>query len=196
MTGRAKWMALVLILFIIASAMLLVSCPRKAKKEPAQPATEIPPFTPAQEKIEKTPAPVEVKESWLEPATKEEDLPEVAFIDELNMKKLLKTVYFDFDKYDLREDTIATLKENTKWLRENPQYQITLEGHCDERGTIEYNLELGAKRAGAVKNYLISLGLSEERFKSISYGEERPADPDHNEEAWAKNRRVEFIIGQ
>ncbi len=140
-----------------------------------------------------------VTEEKKPPTTKtEETTPPETGKEEVTSKVItqddLSPIYFDFDKYDLRDDTIATLKENGEWLRKNSQYAILLEGHCDERGTIEYNLELGAKRAGAVKSYLIGLGLPEERFKTISYGEERPADSGHGEEAWARNRRAEFLI--
>ncbi len=183
----------VLLICAFACMIFFTSCSRTAKHEPAQPATELPSRAPAQaeEKIERTP--IEVKESWQESQMKEE-VPEATSIDELNLRKVLKTVYFDFDKYDLREDTVATLKENAQWLRENPSFDILLEGHCDERGTIEYNLELGAKRAAAVKNYLATIGLEVSRFKTMSYGEEKPVDLGHDEDAWAKNRRVEFII--
>lgn len=181
----------VLIVSVVCSTMLLHSCSRGVKQEPATPSEKAMPASTEVAKVEE--APVEVEETWTAPPQKEE-VPEVTTIDELNKLKVLSTVYFDFDKYDLREDTIATLKENAQWLRDNPKYKIMLEGHCDERGTIEYNLELGAKRANAVQSYLGKLGLEPERFKMISYGEERPADMGHNEEAWSKNRRVEFII--
>ncbi|MCX8065269.1 MAG: OmpA family protein [Candidatus Hydrogenedentes bacterium] len=112
----------------------------------------------------------------------------------------LETVYFDFDSYALRPDTIAKLQKNAEKikaaLQRNPNIIIQLAGHCDERGTQEYNLALGEKRALAVRDYLIKLGLPAQNLITISYGEELPADPGHNEEAWAKNRRVEFNRGQ
>ncbi len=181
----------VLIITILVFALSLLSCSKGVKKEPAEPSEKAQPVMVEEAQPEE--APVEVEETWTAVPQKEE-VPEVMSIDELNRQGVLKTVYFDFDKYDLRDDTVATLKENAQWLRENPKYKITLEGHCDERGTIEYNLELGAKRASAVQSYLINLGLESEQFKMISYGEEKPADPGHNEESWAKNRRVEFVI--
>ncbi|NWG02070.1 MAG: peptidoglycan-associated lipoprotein Pal [Syntrophaceae bacterium] len=107
---------------------------------------------------------------------------------------LLKDIHFDFDKYDIRPGDAAILKENAEILKKYPKVKIQIEGHCDERGTNEYNLALGERRANSTKNYLISLGISSERISTISYGEEKPLDPGHNEEAWAKNRRAHTII--
>ncbi|MGQ9637883.1 MAG: peptidoglycan-associated lipoprotein Pal [Thermodesulfobacteriota bacterium] len=107
---------------------------------------------------------------------------------------LLKTIHFDFDKYDIRPGDAEILKENASVLKKYPNLKIQIEGHCDERGTEAYNLALGERRATSTKNYLISLGISPDRITTISYGEERPLDPGHNEEAWAKNRRAQFII--
>ena len=108
--------------------------------------------------------------------------------------KLLKDIYFDFDKYDIRPSDAEILKENAAVLKKNPNMKIQIEGHCDERGTAEYNLALGERRANSVKNYLISLGISPNRISSISYGKEKPLDPGHNEEALAKNRRAHTIV--
>ena len=104
------------------------------------------------------------------------------------------TVYFDFDKYNIREDQKARLAKNAEILKANSKLVIKIEGNCDERDTEEYNLALGDKRAIAVKEYFISLGISADRLETISYGEERPVDPGHAEESWAKNRRAEFRI--
>ncbi len=108
--------------------------------------------------------------------------------------KLLKDIYFDFDKYDIRPQDASVLKENAALLMKYPNVKIQIEGHCDERGTIEYNLALGERRANNCKNYLISLGIPGNRISAISYGKERPVDPGHNEEAWAKNRRAHTVI--
>ena len=108
--------------------------------------------------------------------------------------KLLKDIYFDFDKYDIRPTDAGILKENAALLVKFPNVKIQIEGHCDERGTVEYNLALGERRANNAKRYLISLGIPEKRISTISYGKERPSDPGHNEEAWAKNRRAHTII--
>ncbi len=107
---------------------------------------------------------------------------------------LLKDVFFDFDRYDIRPQDAEILKENAMVLTKYPNVKIQVEGHCDERGTQEYNLALGERRANAVKRYLVSLGISPDRISIISYGEERPFDPGHTEEAWAKNRRGHFVI--
>lgn len=108
--------------------------------------------------------------------------------------RLLKDIHFDFDKYDIRPQDAEILKENAAILHKFPNVKFQIEGHCDERGTNEYNLALGERRANSTKSYLISLGISPNRISTISYGEERPLDPGHNEEAWAKNRRAHFLI--
>jgi peptidoglycan-associated lipoprotein len=105
-----------------------------------------------------------------------------------------KTVYFDFDKYNLRPDAKSDAEFDYNLLNQYPDAIVEIQGNCDERGTVEYNLSLGQKRADAVKDYLVSLGVSPDRLKTISYGKERPVDPGHNEAAWAKNRRCEFRI--
>ncbi|TAL02882.1 MAG: peptidoglycan-associated lipoprotein Pal [Rhodospirillaceae bacterium] len=99
------------------------------------------------------------------------------------------TVNFDFDKYDLRPDAQAILRGQAAWLNQNPSRTVTVEGHCDERGTKEYNLGLGNKRAKAVMQYLVSLGVSSGRLKTISYGKERPLCVASEESCWTKNRR-------
>jgi len=108
--------------------------------------------------------------------------------------KLLKDIHFDFEKYDIRIGDEEILKENAALLKKSPKMKIQIEGHCDERGTVEYNLALGERRANNTKKYLISLGITSNRISTISYGKERPLDPGHNEEAWAKNRRAHTVI--
>lgn len=105
----------------------------------------------------------------------------------------LKAVHFDFDEATLTPQAQEQLKRNAEWLRENSNTRVTVEGHCDERGTNEYNLGLGERRARSVQNYLRALGVEASRMESISYGEERPAELGSNEAAWAKNRRVECV---
>ncbi|MBN2373325.1 peptidoglycan-associated lipoprotein Pal [bacterium] len=108
---------------------------------------------------------------------------------------LLKDCYFDFDKHDLTPDARRILAENAEILKKRfPNRKIQVEGHCDERGTKEYNLALGERRAASIKNYLVSLGIPGRNIGTISYGEEMPIDPRHNEDAWAKNRRGHIII--
>ncbi len=105
----------------------------------------------------------------------------------------LKTIYFDFDKYNLRDDARRQLDANADILRNHSDMNIMIEGHCDERGTDEYNLALGERRAQAAREYLVRLGIDAARINVISYGEERPVAPGHDEESWALNRRGEFV---
>ena len=106
----------------------------------------------------------------------------------------LKDIYFAFDRYDLSDEARRILTESAKIALAHPNLKIQIEGHCDERGSSEYNLALGERRAVSVKLYLIRLGVKGDRLSSISYGEEMPANPGHTEEAWAKNRRCHFVI--
>ena len=145
-------------------------------KEPPPP----PPETP----VEVTP-PVE-EEKITEPTP----LPSATKLQESQ----LQTVYFDFDKFNLRSDANASLDANFNLLTDFSDVIVKIEGHCDERGTVEYNLSLGEKRAKATMDYLVGLGIDPTRVSIISYGKEKPADPGHNEAAWAKNRRAEFRI--
>jgi peptidoglycan-associated lipoprotein len=104
----------------------------------------------------------------------------------------METVYFDFDQFTLSSEARETLANNAKYLQANSGVQVVIEGHCDERGSDEYNLALGESRALAAKNYLVSLGVNETRLSVISYGEEKPAVMGSDEDAWAQNRRAEF----
>lgn len=108
--------------------------------------------------------------------------------------EILKDVNFAFDRYDLSATARQILSANAEWLQANPSVNFEIEGHCDERGTNEYNMALGAKRAQAAMDYLRSLGVAGGRMRTVSYGEELPLDPRHNEEAWAKNRRAHFKV--
>lgn len=103
-------------------------------------------------------------------------------------------IYFDFDSSAITEFAQEVLVKKADWMRANPSTNVSIEGHCDERGTNEYNLALGERRALVVKNYLVNLGISPARMTTVSYGEERPADPGQTEAAWAKNRRAHFVI--
>ena len=106
----------------------------------------------------------------------------------------LKDVLFEFDSYDLRGNARDVLRGNADWLKSNPSARIEVEGHCDERGTSEYNLALGARRSQAAKDYLVSLGISPERISTISYGEEIPVCTEPNENCWRQNRRARFVV--
>ncbi|WP_305044706.1 peptidoglycan-associated lipoprotein Pal [Geoalkalibacter sp.] len=105
----------------------------------------------------------------------------------------MERIHFDFDSYTLSAEARQILAATGQYLLANPGVNIVIEGHCDERGSDEYNLALGERRARAAQNYLVSLGVAAERTRIISYGEERPLDPASNEAAWAKNRRAEFV---
>ena len=106
----------------------------------------------------------------------------------------LYTIYFDFDKYSIREADMDLLTKNAKWLGANARTKVRIEGHADERGETDYNLALGDKRARSIKKYLSDMGIQGERLDVVSYGEEKPAVDGHDEDAWSKNRRAEFVI--
>ena len=122
----------------------------------------------------------------LEPREKSVSKYDVYFID----------VNFDFDRHDLSSEAREILANHARLLKENPHIRLKIEGHCDERGTIEYNLALGESRSSAVKNYLVNYGIDSYRLSTISYGKERPLDPRSTPEAWAKNRRAAFIVSE
>ncbi len=103
-------------------------------------------------------------------------------------------VFFDYDQYDLRSAALATVEKQARWLKQYPNVNIIIEGHCDERGTREYNLALGEKRAMAVRNYLVALGVSPNRIEIVSYGKERPVALGSNPSAWSQNRRAVIVI--
>jgi len=165
-----KYIILFLSAFLVT---LLLGCAAK-KKEPVQPSKPK-----AEEKVKPE-----------EPKPEEEEVIK----GEEELKERLQNIYFDFDKYFLRSEAKETLAKNAEYLKANLSVKIKIEGHCDERGTVEYNLALGEKRARSAMEYLINLGIEPKRISIISYGKERPVDPGHNEEAWAKNRRDEFVI--
>jgi peptidoglycan-associated lipoprotein len=106
----------------------------------------------------------------------------------------LVDIHFDFDKYDIRPGDAKVLDSNASWLKSNPAQLVLIEGHCDERGTNEYNLALGERRAKAAMNYLVSQGVQASRITIISYGEERPLCSEHNESCWTRNRRAHFLV--
>ena len=106
----------------------------------------------------------------------------------------LRDIHFDFDRYDVRPGDAKVLDANAQWLRTNPNHLVLIEGHCDERGTNEYNLALGERRAKSAMNYLVSQGVQANRITIISYGEERPACTEKNEECWSRNRRAHFLV--
>ncbi|MGA2192895.1 MAG: peptidoglycan-associated lipoprotein Pal [Nitrospirota bacterium] len=137
-----------------------------------------------------TPGQPERKTAEAPPGPKEQPEP----VEAPRAEKALQDIYFDFDSYVIGPKYTTVLIDNAEWLKAHPNAVVTIEGNCDERGTVEYNLALGEKRADAAKNYLVSLGVSADRMKTISYGKSKPVDPGHDEAAWAKNRRDHFVV--
>ena len=177
-TRTAKTCRHITILALTLVALVFSGC--CAKKKP--PMAEPPPARVVQ-------APVVKEKPEAPPVIKEEPLE-----DQARKAGALENIYFDFDKYNLRPEAVQKLDKTADWLSKKPGVKIRIEGHCDERGTNEYNLALGDRRANSAKKYLADLGISVDRLSTISYGEERSADPGHNEAAWAKNRRDEFKL--
>jgi peptidoglycan-associated lipoprotein len=124
----------------------------------------------------------------------EEELIDGKSIDDLNREALLKAAFFQYDSAELNVLAQDVISENFQVLLNNPTWLVTIEGHCDERGTAEYNLALSEKRATAAKDYLLGLGVESSRIRVVSYGKEFPFDPGQGEKAWAKNRRAHFVI--
>jgi len=179
--------SLIITIFILCFGLIMIGCPKKTtvkeepsvkKEEAAKTETERAKETKAKEQLEKS--------------LVAEKTPGIA--GEVFESSLLKDIHFDFDKYDIRPGDAAILKENAAFLKKYPNVKIQIEGHCDERGTVEYNLALGERRANHAKNYLVALDISPARVSTISYGKEKPLDPGHNEEAWAKNRRAHTVV--
>ena len=176
-----------IIIFILCFGLIMIGCPKKAamKEEPSVKTEEA---TKAEaERAKEAKAKEQFEKSLVAKQT-----PGVA--GEVFESSLLKDIHFDFDKYDIRPSDGALLKENAVLLKKYTNLKVQIEGHCDERGTVEYNLALGERRANRTKDYLVSLGISSDRVSTISYGKEKPLDPSHSEEAWAKNRRAHTIV--
>ena len=123
-----------------------------------------------------------------------EDRIASASLDDLNRNSPLKPVFFALDSDELTAENQRTLDEDATLLKKYSTWTVTIEGHCDERGTAEYNLALGERRAVAARAYLVSLGISADRLRTVSYGKEFPFDPGHDEAAWSKNRRAHFVV--
>ena len=128
------------------------------------------------------------------PEPAREDTIAAASLDDLNRNSPLKPVFFDLDSAEVDGTGQAALDANATALKKYSTWTVTIEGHCDERGTAEYNLALGERRAVAARTYLVSLGISADRLRTVSYGKEFPFDAGHDEAAWAKNRRAHFVI--
>jgi peptidoglycan-associated lipoprotein len=119
---------------------------------------------------------------------------EAAWRERMASRVEAESIYFDFDRSFIKPEYRPILDTKAEFLKDNPEYSLRIEGNCDERGTNEYNLALGERRADSVKNYLVSLGISPDRVETISYGEERPLAVGHNEDSWSQNRRDDFVI--
>jgi len=143
-------------------------------------------------------APTDLPSTTEQPTTPTEEPTEPEVPEQPTVTPITETafqiVYFDFDKYNIRSDARNALEHNARVLRDNLNVRVKIEGHCDERGTVEYNLALGERRAKSVKDYLINLGIDASRIETISFGKEQPADLGHNEEAWQNNRRAKFSL--
>ena len=200
-----------IILLICCLGMVMTGCPKKTvvKQEPSitkEEAARREEAAKREETARREEAVRREEAAKREEAARREEAAKKEFEKSLTPKRepgvegvvfessLLKDIHFDFDKYDIRPGDAAILKENAALLKKYTNVKIQIEGHCDERGTNEYNLALGERRANSTKSYLNSLGISSDRISTISYGEEKPLDQGHDEEAWAKNRRAHTII--
>ena len=171
-------------LFLIPGLLFTVSCAQQEVKDTEETATTEP------EKAPETPTQAS---KGVQQPTADMSAEERAVLTARNMF-LSEDIYFEFDKSLLDSMSQDILSRKADWMRDNPDVVVSVEGHCDERGTNEYNLALGEKRAESAKSFLVDLGIEAYRLSTVSYGEERPVDTGHNEEAWAKNRRAHFII--
>ena len=174
---------------------------KKPKVQPKPPPVEIPqiedlPLPPDITDIDRYPGDIELipLESVTPPGEVSIPQPPPIRTGPEEIISELKTVHFDFDRSNITFATKSILDENVQWILGNPGIQILIEGHCDERGTAEYNLNLGQKRADVVREYFIQTGVQPSSLHTISYGEERPVDPGHTGGAWAKNRRAQFFV--
>jgi len=161
-----------LLTLAVATILLLYGCGTKPKP------------------VEETPPPAEQPKPTEEPKTEQPTEPVIKKITESDFV----TVYFDFDKYNLVDSSKKALDNNAQLLKDNASIIVRIEGNCDERGTVEYNLSLGEKRAAAAKKYLTDLGIDATRLQTISYGKEKPVAMGHDEASWSKNRRDDFKI--
>ncbi len=162
---------------------------------PACSSSEPPDTTPEQPAVAERPAP-QPRPTQEAPDAGDwetnEPSSDILTIDQINQQGILQTVYFDYDQSEIRPDQRAKLQANAQYLRENTHFRLLIAGHADERGTREYNMALGERRASATMQYLVSLGIPRDRIEIISYGEEQPAAQGSTESAWAQNRRAQF----
>lgn len=172
-----------------------------AKKDIVKPEEQAPAVTapapevtkPAQPPVQPQ-APVTEQTPVREPVVATEPTRQAPAASATDLQGLLQKIYFNFDSADLSEDSRSTLSKNAEYLSKQQSVKIRIEGNCDERGSDDYNMALGERRAKAAKDYLVNLGIAADRINTISYGEEKPVDQGHDEAAWAKNRRDEFVV--
>lgn len=200
------------VLMVPAVSALLLGCPKKVVKPDTAPQPRVselvgvtrpaPATTPGGDAGANQPAGRQTDEQRTAQllAARGEDIPikespAIAFVEPAPEDRLvLKPIYFEYNKSSIRPEYQPVLENISKWLGKRNETQLLVEGHCDERGTDEYNLALGERRALAVRRYLVALGVSADRVHTISYGEEKPAVPGSDESAWSKNRRSEFKV--
>ena len=175
----------VILLAVVLMITFSTSCKKEIKTEP-----KIKEEPKKVEKVEEVQPPIE------KPQPTEEDIFRQSTLEELNNKGYLKRINFDFDKYDIREDMKPVLEQNAQWLLKHPTVMVIIGGHCDERGTEEYNMALGEKRADAMKKYLVSLGVPADRLNVVSYGKSMPLVKGNDEESFFLNRRAEPLISK
>ena len=183
-----KLMTVLVVLAFASVSMTLMSCAKKqvGVVEPAVVEPKPAPVPPA-------PAPVPPRPT---PAPAVEDVDRAQRLRAEIQAFEATHIHFDFDKSDIRPDAKAVLEKKAAWLRVNPDYKVRIEGHCDERGTSEYNLALGDRRAKSTMRYLNALGISNARMSTVSYGKERPLCLEKNEACWSRNRRAEFKLSK
>lgn len=179
---------------LMLCALTIAAC--GGKKPPVARPAPPPPTTGASTSGVRPPAPPEpVSEPVVVPSEPvREDRIASSSLDDLNRNSPLKPAFFELDSSELSADAQKSLNDNAALLKQNATWAVTIEGHCDERGTAEYNLALGERRALAARAYLVSLGIPADRLRTVSYGKEFPFDPGHDESAYSKNRRAHFVV--
>ena len=174
----------------IAVVALAVSAGCSSKPKPSQAPSAAPSSSAWADPLAKSNEPTEITVS---PDASGPDGASVS-VDDMNRRGYLKDVFFDLDRSEVRGDQREVLDQNAGWLRRHPEVRIVIEGHCDERGTAQYNMALGEKRAQTVVDYLVALGIQTSRVQVMSYGKERPFSHGHDDRAWSQNRRAHFVV--
>lgn len=181
-----RFMRLMLVVLLTGALLSAAACSSSSKKKvPENKQRPVPSATPTPQAQPSPPA----TNDTLAP----DEHPPLSGIVPFPPEAGIRTIYFDFDKSGIRNDQLSGLDHNLQYLLANPEVKVYVEGHCDERGTVEYNFNLGMRRSESIRNFLVKNGVNASRIVSASKGEEQPADPGHNEAAWAKNRRCEFF---